>query len=204
MTRFHVANTLEDLEFLDASGTGATQAAERAGFASAHALEKWLERRGRYDLWLSLKHRDPEGTHVSGSDRKKRRLMSVQPDLTDDTFTRLLANGEASTRARTRSKAKRARDLLHDLRVILNAEAQEDEQRTQAAAEVERLTRELAEAKARLRGGSPTTLDVDASVTAADLRRWAADNGVECPAMGRVPQQVRAAYEAATGEEESA
>lgn len=188
-----VADVIEDLEFLDSTGTGATASAERTGFPTAEAMEKWLERNDRYDLWLSLKHRDPEGEHHrTPQKREKRRLMSV-PESTD-TIANLLANGQQSTRARTRRKAERVRELVSDLRVILNNEAQEDEQRTQAAAEVERLTRELSEAKARLRGGSPTTLDVDGSVTAAELRRWAQENGVECNTIGRVPAAVREAY----------
>jgi hypothetical protein len=194
-----VADVIEDLEFLNESLTGARVAAERTGFPTAEALEKWLERHGRADLWQSLKKRDPEGEHHrTPAKRAERRLMSVP---TEDTIANLLTNGAQSTRARTRKKADRLRALVTDLRVILNSEAQEDEQRTQAQAEVERLTRELAEARTRLRGGSPTTLDVDPSVTAADLRQWARENDVECPAMGRVPQEVRAAYEAAQDDE---
>lgn len=197
-----VADVIEDLEFLDSTGIGATTSAERTGFPTAEAMEKWLERNDRYDLWLSLKHRDPEGEHYRPtSKREKRRLMSVPDSI--DTIANLLTNGQQSSRARTRRKAERLRELVSDLRVVLNNEAQEDEQRTQAAAEVKRLTRELADAKARLRGGSPTTLDVDGSVTAADLRAWARENGVECPAMGRVPTAVREAYDEAQDEQDA-
>lgn len=196
MKKFNVAETIEDAEFLNDTGTIATLAAERLGFASPSAMEKWLERHGRYDLWLAMKAREPEGTHHhTPAKREGRRLMSVTTST--DTYANLLENGKASSRAHTRRKAERAADLLHDLRVILNAESEEDERRHQAATEVERLTRELAEAKARLRGGSATTLDVDSSVSAADLRKWAQENGIECPAMGRVPASVREAYDAA-------
>lgn len=196
MSARQVSDVIEDLEFLDSTGVGGREAAERTGFPTSEALEKWLERHDRYDLWLSLKKRDPEGEHhMTRTKRERRRLMSV-PTSTD-TIANLIDNGKQSTRPRTRRRAERLADLVHDLRVVLNAEAQEDEQRTQARAEVERLTRELAEAKARLRGGSPTTLDVDQSVTAADLRQWARENDVQCPAKGRVPHEVKAAYDAA-------
>ena len=191
-----VDSTLEDLEFLDSTGVGATDAAARTGFPSAQAMEKWLERRDLYDLCLRFKHRDPEGTHLSGTDRKERRLTSA-PSQQGDTLARLLANGDASTRARTRNKAAKVRSLLDELRDTLNAEAEEDTQRESARKEIERLERELATAKARLRGGSSTQLDVDSSVSAADLRAWAARNGIECPPVGRVPNAVREAYEAA-------
>lgn len=195
MKKFDVASTIEDAEFLNETGTVATRAAERLGFASPGAMEKWLERHGRYDLWTAMKAREPEGTHhVTPTKREGRRLMSVT--TTTDTYANLIENGKTSTRARTRKKAERVADLLHDLRVILNAEAEEDERRTTAAAEVERLTRELAEAKAALKG-SPLTLDVGGSVTAAELRQWARENGVECPERGPIPEAVRVAYDEA-------
>lgn len=192
------AERIEDLEFLDSTGVGATEAAERSGFPSAEAMEKWLERHDRYDLWLRMKRRDPEGEHCRPAHKRERRRPAVAQTDTD-TLANLLDNGDASTRARTRKKAERARALLHELRVILNAEAEEDERVTQAAAEVERLTRELAEAKARMRG--TTTLTVGSSISAAELRAWARENGVECPPMGRVPAAVREAYEAEADEQ---
>lgn len=196
-----VHDVIEDLEFLNSTAVGATQAAERTGFPSAEAMEKWLERHGRYDLWLAMKRRDPEGEHWRPAHKRERRRLAVATDPTE-TYANLLSNGLASTRARTRKKAERARDLLHDLRVILNAEAEEDERVAQASAEVERLTRELAEARARLRGSA--TISVSGSVTAAELRAWARENGVECPPMGRVPAAVREAYEAAEGDQAEA
>jgi hypothetical protein len=189
------ADVIEDLEFLDSTGVGAVDAAERTDFPSAHAMEKWLERHARFDLWLSLKRRDPAGTHLSGSDRKERRLMAA-PTPQPDTFAKLIANGVASTRARTRKKAERAGALIDELRDLLNAECAEDERREKARKDVERLERQLAEAKALLRGG-PVAIDVDGGVTAAELREWAKANGVECPDRGRVPAAVREAFDAA-------
>lgn len=187
---------LEDIQFLDGNGVGAVDAASRTGFPNAHAMEKWLERGGHHDLWLSLNRRDPAGTHLSGSDRKERRLMAApEPTKTVDSIANLIANGTASTRGRTRKKAERAQALIDELRDILNAECAEDERREKARKEIERLERALAEAKATLRG--PTSIAVDQSVTAAELREWAKVNGVDCPTVGRIPASVREAYEAA-------
>lgn len=189
-----VADVIEDLEFLDGTGVGATDAAVRTDFPSAHAMEKWLDRHGRSDLWQSLKHRDPAGTHLSGSDRKKRSLMSV-PTEPIDTIARLITEAQGSTRARTRKKADRLSDLVADLRSTLTAEREDDERREKARKDIERLERQLSEAKALLRGGS-TTVEVGDGISAAELREWARHNGIECPPVGRVPNSVREAFEA--------
>lgn len=180
---------IEDLEFMDEARVGAAEAAERAGFASAEAMEKWLERHDAYDLWLSFKARDPRGLHGEKARRE-------QPK--DNGIAALMSAAQESTRAATRRKADRVSDLIADLRQIVAAEKAEDERRKEAAAEVERLSRELAKAKARLRGGKSTTLTIASSVSAADIRKWAAENGVECPPMGRIPGTVREQYEAAS------
>lgn len=61
---------------------------------------------------------------------------------------------------------------------------------------VEQLRRELAEAteKARLlKGGKAPS--VAARDSNAAVRAWAAEHGVTCPAVGRIPTAVRAAYD---------
>lgn len=153
-----VADVIEDLEFLDSTGVGATEAARRTDFPSAHAMEKWLERHGRVDLWLSLKRRDPADTHLSGSERKQARLMPVPNSI--DTIAAVLAEADKSTRARTRNRADKVRALVEELRSTLAAEREADRQREAARKEVERLERQLADAKARLRGGSTTPVVV--------------------------------------------
>jgi hypothetical protein len=74
-----------------------------------------------------------------------------------------------------------------------------DAEKAAAKAEIDRLTRELAAARAKLHGSKPkpTTLAVDDTVSSAELRQWARTNGVECPAVGRVPRPVREAYQEA-------
>jgi hypothetical protein len=58
-------DTLEDLRLLDEAHVGANEAAQRTGFPTAHAMERWLYRHGQNELWLRLEHRDPVGTHSS-------------------------------------------------------------------------------------------------------------------------------------------
>lgn len=193
MTTRSAADVLEDLEFLDSSGVGAAGGVCRTDFATPHSMEKWLRRHERYDLWLSLKRRDPAGTHPSGSDRKKR-LMSVREQPSIDPLASLLAQADESTRARTRNRAEKIRALVAELRAALLEESESDAEREEARKEVERLERQLAEARARLRG--TTTAKHDSGSDAADLRAWALANDVLVPARGRIPQAVHDAYAA--------
>ena len=186
------ADTIEDLEFLDQNGVGAVDAAARLDFTSADALNKWLRDHDRWDLWLSLKRRDPEGTHKNGTDRKKERLMSVATNV--DPIAALLADAAKSNKARTRNRANKIQNMVDDLRAELQFEREDSARKEAARKEVQRLERALADAKAQLRGGS-TSIAVDGSVSAAELRAWASANGIECPERGRVPQSVRDAYE---------
>lgn len=188
------AALLEDLDFMDSTGTGAIDAAKRTEFPSVMALEKWLQRHDRYDLWLSLKRRDPQTAH---EDLKK----SPSQMTSVDTIAAVIAAASRSSRTRTKNKAARLAEMVDELRATIEAERAEDDLRESARKEIERLERQLREAKSRLRGdGGSTTLSVDSSVSAAELRRWAASNGIDCPAVGRVPATVREAFAATEGE----
>ena len=188
------ADVIEDLEFLDDTGVGASEAAERGGFPSAHAMQKWLERHGKRDLWLRFKHRDPEGAHPSGADRKK--VASV---ATIDPIAALLDQATKAKSARIRKAADKARSLVDDIRTSLAQEIEDEKRAAAARRDIERLERELAEAKARLKGGK-ATVEVGSGIPAAELRAWAKQNGIECSPMGRIPATVREAYEAAQDE----
>lgn len=191
-----VADVIEDLEFLNDSLVGATDAARRTDFPSAHAMEKWLERHGRTDLWQAFKHRDPAGAHPSGTDRKKR-TMSIAPAT--HPLTALLDEAEESSVARHRRKAERIRTLIAELRTDLECDRERREAEERAREEVAELEKALAEAKAALRQakgqGKVAPIAVGSGVSAADLRAWAARNGIACPATGRVPAKVREAFE---------
>lgn len=45
------------------------------------------------------------------------------------------------------------------------------------------------------RTGGPRARKATSGPTPAELRTWAADNGIEMPARGRIPDSVRAAWE---------
>lgn len=191
-----VAYVIEDLEFLNDSLVGATEAARRADFPSAHALEKWLDRHDRTDLWLKFKHRDPEGAHPSGADRKKNRMDTISTHP----LTALLDEAETSGVAKHARKATKIRTLLAELKSDLAADRQRRTAEAAARAEVERLQEELAEARARLKSAG-SSQPVLTGPTSAELREWATANQVPCPAVGRVPNSVRDAYLAATDEQ---
>ena len=187
-----VASTIEDLEFLDESGVGAIEAAQRSGFASANAMSLWLREHDANDLWQSLRARDP-----SGADPRKPTPATVT-SMARDSIASILDAASKSKAARTRTRAEKARALIDELRVTVAQEREDEQRAAEARKEIERLERELAAAKAKLRGtGGKASIDVGSSVSAAELRAWAKANGVECPPMGRVPAAVREAWEAA-------
>lgn len=188
-----VADVMEDLTDLDGFGVGATDAARRSGFPSAEAMEKWLERHGARDLWLRMKRRDPEGEHYLGGGKRHRLANGAR--VVNDPIIALLDKADQSGRATLARKADRVRDLLAEIKTGVELAAHENEARRQAQAEVERLQRELAEARAILRGGKTVTASSGPDPKA--VRAWAAANDVECPAMGRVPRAVVDAYQAA-------
>jgi len=129
------------------------------------------------------------------------------------TYGQLLAQAAKSSKARTRGLGTKIAGLVADLAQLVADEeeavrrgAEIARAKAEARAEVERLERELAEAKARLTGKKPATPKpaggtpdgVRASgpvPSAAEIRAWAAANDVECPPRGIVPNAVRAAYD---------
>ena len=98
MTRL-AAEVLEDLTDLDSFGVGATDAAKRTGFPSAHAMERWLHRHDNYPLWIRMKARDPEGIH----DKANRRAAMTESST--DNIAALISKAQKSSRKRTRTKA---------------------------------------------------------------------------------------------------
>ncbi len=94
----------------------------------------------------------------------------------------------------------RLRDLIKEDQDKNAVKRKANEAKAAARAEVARLEEQLRAAKAKLRGS--TTPKAPKSTTAtpgndpspAQIRAWAAENGVECNSHGRVPQHVVEAY----------
>lgn len=122
-----------------------------------------------------------------------------------DAIAQLLADAAASRRKRTRELGQRASKALDLVRAELRTERERDAQaearkaaEAKVRAEVARLEKRLAE----LKRGLPKSTAVPPGATALGVdpkavRRWAAANGVECTATGRVPRVVLDAYLAA-------
>lgn len=119
------------------------------------------------------------------------------------TVTKLLTWAEQSGHTRALTLASRIRTSIDELRAF---HAQHDA-RAKAQAEVDRLTAELEAAKAALKqagGGQPRTVrpagakpDEGRREQLAAIRTWAAAAGFEISPLGRIPQGVVAAYNAA-------
>jgi hypothetical protein len=113
------------------------------------------------------------------------------PQGTDRAYERLLTAGEHSTYPRTRDLATNIRALVDQLKHRVADE--------QAIADLEH---ELAAKKAALHGdpADPATQLAEPpapTTTSAAIRAWAATNGIDCPAHGRIPTAVRTQYDAA-------
>lgn len=114
----------------------------------------------------------------------------------------LLDRATRSTKAGTRSLGERIQKQLRDLRARLDAEDRAAEEKAErerikaaAAAEVTRLREQLREAERALRGkdATPSAATTDSKA----VRAWAAEQGIDCPKVGRVPATIRAAYDEA-------
>ncbi|WP_248582576.1 Lsr2 family protein [Nocardioides sp. InS609-2] len=117
----------------------------------------------------------------------------------------LIDRGKQHPSKRIQAAANKVLDDLARLRTLLtedhekNAERRKEQAAKDAArAEVTRLEKQLADAKAKLRGKpavqKPAPGGPSDGPAAADIRAWAVANDVECPGVGRVPANVREAY----------
>lgn len=128
--------------------------------------------------------------------------VQVVPDQRVET---LLNAASKSEKARTRRLGVRIHELIAELRGLVNSETAEREAAAKAAAEqaklqaeVKQLEEQLAAKKAAL-SGKPKSTASALPAPPKDIRAWAAANGVDCPAFGRLPGGVVAAYTAAKG-----
>lgn len=119
----------------------------------------------------------------------------------------LVDRGKQHPSKRIQAAANRVLDDLDRLRTLLREDESKhaekrkaDAAKAAARAEVQRLEAQLAEAKSKLRGNTANPKAAKAASdgpSSADVRAWAAENDVQCPAVGRVPGSVLEAYEAA-------
>lgn len=120
----------------------------------------------------------------------------------------LLNAGDKSSKARTRRLAVKIREQVAELLGLVNSESAEREAAEKAGAEkaallaeVKKLEQQLAAKKAALRGPAKPARSVAAPAKSTStrngaIRAWAAGQGIECTAYGRVPAAVVAAYDA--------
>lgn len=134
-------------------------------------------------------------------------VAAAAPLTKPDEIRILLNTAKSHPSKRIQTAADRVFDQLDKLRALIRDDEEKNaEKRRQAAerekarAEVKRLEEELRAARAKLRGtdaGPSTTDSDDDSPSARQIRAWANENEVDCPATGRVPAAVREAYDAA-------
>lgn len=135
----------------------------------------------------------------------------------DDEIRVLLNTAKASDSKRIQNLANRIFDDVARLRDALTEQQHKAASKAAAKAakdktraEIQRLEAQLREARAKLRGGTASPASTSrrmapssgssggvAGPSAKEIRTWAADAGVECSASGRIPADVRAAYDAA-------
>lgn len=102
----------------------------------------------------------------------------------------LLQAGLAHEDQRIRRAAEKAKAAIDRLSGLVR----EYDAKAEARAEVGRLERELAEAKAALRG--PKAKATPGGIDAKAVRAWAATQGITVPPRGRIPADVLARYTA--------
>lgn len=122
---------------------------------------------------------------------------SLEPSVTDR-IGRAIATARGSGDARLKRLADKAEDARDALLNGVGEWEQAAEQRrleAEAAAKREREIAELEEKLTALRGQRQASAAL--GKRAKSIRAWAAANGVECPARGRVPMAVVEAYEKA-------
>lgn len=112
-----------------------------------------------------------------------------------DPLEQLLAVAAASSSRRLQALGDKVRALVDDLRAAVARE----EQAAEAQRRVDELAAELDKAREALRSvhGRPAAAHAAtaaSAVPAKTVRAWARENGVQVPALGRIPGDVMDAY----------
>lgn len=116
-------------------------------------------------------------------------FAAATPDLIADLLNRAVATEVP--------RLVRAADKISDLVDQLEAQLAEHEREHALRTEADKLEARLAEIRAELKAQRGPGAGGDAGPTAVhprQIRAWAAENGFDCPAKGRLPEAVIAAY----------
>jgi hypothetical protein len=115
-----------------------------------------------------------------------------------DAIGELLDQAEATEIPKLQRAAGKVRDLIDELRAQLFEHTRETRLRAEQAALEERLAviREQLRPRRQQQPALAATVDVDAqpAVDSKKVRAWAAEQGLDCSAHGRIPGAVLAAY----------
>lgn len=112
----------------------------------------------------------------------------------------LIVEGEASSVDRIRRAAARARKAVDELSVLLDRQAIDEARKAKEAADKAAAAKRVADLKKQLADAvkAKDALGRNRVVVNANsptMRAWAAENGVACPARGKVPRSVIEAYQ---------
>jgi subtilisin family serine protease len=127
--------------------------------------------------------------------------VATPPVVSVDAIGELLDQAEATQIPKLQRTAGKVRDLLADLRAQLAEHTRETQLRTEQA----ELEQRLAVIREQLRprrqqlapapdAASSTGTDTEPAVDTKKVRAWAADQGLDCSAHGRIPGAVLTAY----------
>jgi hypothetical protein len=150
------------------------------------AIRSWLDEQGEWDWAMDRAFAADKSEHRSPPSSR-----SVEA---------LIETGLAHDQAKVRQAAGRAVKAVEALRELVD----NDKERREAEAEVERLTKQLAEAKARLR--SPRSVATGGALRTGrnqenreQVRAWAREQGIPVRDKGAISVKIMREYEAALG-----
>ncbi|MGI5223573.1 WhiB family transcriptional regulator [Actinoallomurus sp. CA-142502] len=144
---------------------------------------------------VGIRHDDTAGeTAVDLSEHDQADDSDVD-DLDLSGLEELLRRGENSSLPTTRTTAEKVRAAVDDLQRRVKTEAVEQ----QVLDEIAALEKQLAARRAKLQelrpGKTTGRRPAGDGPNPKDVRAWAASRGIKCPPRGRIPQEVREAYD---------
>lgn len=143
----------------------------------------------------------PEPSRVARPAVRPAQALPLSPaHVANWTIDQLLEWADQDGGTKARSLAARLRLLAHDLRAL----AGQGEAVRKAEAKIASLEAQLKAAKESLRVVKSGQAAPARGASAAQIRSWAAEHGLACPAYGKIPAHVRAAHDAAAGSGASA